>query len=608
MNTVTTHENIRDLYAKGLEDFLTEEDEKYLTQAYVSGHKSLQVGLSEFDIIELHHKSLSAIPMDVIPERDKRNQLASTYLKEWLSPYVVKLQSFRDVINELNTKNEQLTKEIESRKKVQAELRENKDYFQSLIEYGQDIITVIGYDGTVKYNSPSIERVLKYEQNELLGRSFFRYIHKEDLEDVKELIRNIRDKPKEVKPFEFRFLSKNGQWVYFESTANKVHNRRDDSIIFNSRDVTDRKFTMRKLREHRAKLAEAQHIAKVGSWEWQLRADPELEWSEEMCRIYGLTPGSFDQTYETFLNHVHPEDRSYVERRIKKALKYKNPFSFEFRIIRTDGSIRNLYGKGRVIEKDGEILKMIGTGQDITEQKKKERKLKKYSEQLRKLSEKIERTREEERIRIAREIHDELGQMLTVLKMDISMLSGQMKKRVSENILKFFNGEAEKILERINTIINSVQRITTDLRPEVLDDLGLIEALQWQAKEIEQRTKLDIRFKSELEHIEFLNDDESTTIFRVFQETLNNIVKHAQASKVEIELERKNNHLLLSVHDDGIGITEQQKENSSSFGIIGMRERTRFLGGDVYIEGEERKGTKVTLHIPLDTENGKFIT
>jgi PAS domain S-box-containing protein len=599
-------ENIRVLYSEGLEKFLTTRNEECLTQAYNLGRESLRLGLSELDIIEFHHDSLSKVNGSL--NDDGKFHSASTYLKEWLAPYEVKLQSFQDVIKELNRKNKQLTEEIENRREIQNELVESKEYFQLLLENGQDIITVLDQRGIIRYTSPSVYRILNYSQNRLVGSDVINYIHESDQKRVKRILKKILKTPGHVESIEFRFLHQEGHWIYLESIIKHVPESRDGPVlVVNSRDTTERRYNMQTLKEHKARLAEAQRIAKVGSWEWKPGEEPDLSWSDEMCRIYGYNPSDFDHSYETYLDHVHPDDRERIVGIIEDALKKKRAFSFEHKIIRLDGEVLNLLCRGRsVTNQQNEVVKMIGTCQDVTEQKLKEQKLREYSQKLRRLTEKIERTREEERIRIAREIHDELGQMLTVLKMDISMLSGQMKKKVSTEVLGYFNSEAEKILNRINTIIKSVQRITTDLRPEVLDDLGLREAIEWQSKEFEKRTGTLVNFISNIGDTDFLSDVHSTTLFRILQETLTNIIRHAEASRVDISFIRRNNNIYLAVEDNGVGITEEQKEAPTSFGIIGMRERTQFLGGDVEIKGDQEKGTTVTVRLPLDVENSKY--
>lgn len=601
------NEEIRAAYIEGLKEFLYNNRERSLSKAYEKSRELLSEGLSERDLINIHHDALDEFFQgDSVELRHEMIQKASSYFKEWMAPLEVKIQSYRAVIDELHRKNERLKKEINTRQETQRKLAESKDYFKALIENAQDIITVLDRKGIIRYDTPSVNRILGYKKDELVGKNAFRHIHPNDVKKVERAFSKIKDNPGQTVSVEFRFRHKNGSWVYLESLAKFITQKSNGPVaVINSRDITKRKQRMQKLREHRTKLAEAQKIAKVGSWEWNIHADPELEWSDQMCRIYGIDPEDCDKKYNTFIKFTHPEDRERVKKTIESALQNKNSFSLEYKITRADGEVRILHGRGRVmLNEEGNVIKIIGTGQDVTDQKETERKIRDYSERIQRLTERRQRTREKERIRIAREIHDELGQMLTVLKMDISMMSGQMKKKVSGENLEYFNDEAEKILDRINTIMDSVQRITTELRPEVLDDLGLIEALKWQAREFRKRSKLAIDFKTSLTDTDFLDEDETTTLFRIYQETMSNIVRHAQATEIKIKLEKRKENLLLSVSDNGVGITEAQQQASNSFGLMGMRERARFLGGDVYIEGKKGEGTNVLLRIPLN-ENEK---
>ncbi|MDR8393752.1 PAS domain-containing protein [Aliifodinibius sp. S!AR15-10] len=599
----TEAKKFRDIFRAGLKTYLSDKNEASLTDAYELGRQALKDGFSELAIIEMYHVVLK----DILRDRNGGNdceilERSSVYLVECLAPFEVKLRSYQDLIEDLNKKNEQLKEEIQNRKEVDKELQRSKDHFQSLIEHAQDVITVLDGKGIIRYTSPSIRRILGYGKSELLGRDTFQYLHPRDLDRVKNIFDELLAEPDRIRSEEFRFKHRDGYWVFLESIAKHVSDEDGTRIIVNSRDVTERKRAIKQLRENEAQLSEAQRIAKVGSWEWRPGEEDGLSWSDEMCRIYGIDPTSFNHTYETFLEHVHPEDRDRIEREVTRALELKQPFAFEHRIIRgSDGEERKLLGRGQVItDGKGQVVRLIGTGQDITEQKEREQKLREYSNRLRRLSARIERAREEERTRIAREVHDELGQMLTVLKMDISMLSGELKKKIDPEIMDFLERETQNILKRINTIISSVQRITAELRPEVLDDLGLKDAIEWQAQEFAERSGLRVNFNSNISNPNMLDEEQSTIIFRIFQETLTNIIRHAQASKVDIRLDIEDECLVLVVRDNGIGITEEQREASASLGLIGMRERTQLLGGTVRIEGKENEQTKVMLQIPLD--------
>lgn len=599
------NQEIKSMYLDGLRDYILEKNDQRLSEASGKSQKLLEEGFTEMNMIGLHHEALDSIfQSSDLSSHSEAIQRASTYLKEWLSPFEITIQSYRALNDELHKKNNQLEDEIDNRKNIQQELAESVTYFESLIENAQDIITVVDYRGIIRFDCPSIERLLGYKKEELIGENAFKYIHEEDVKKVRHAFYDIKTDPDNSTFIVFRFRHNNGEWRYLESTAKRINDLNEEPVIvINSRDITNRRKRMQKLKEHRAKLAEAQRIAKVGSWEWNIDKEPEMEWSDELCRIYGFDPEEFDNNFDTFLENVHPEDRIRIRQIIEKAYQNHEPFSLDYRIIRPDGELGYIYARGRpIVNEEGKLVKIMGIGQDITEQKLKEQKLQQYSERLRKLSARIEKTREQERIRIAREIHDELGQMLTVLKMDVSMMSGHIKKKVSGDILDYFNEEAEKILDRINTIISSVQRITTELRPEVLDDLGLVEAIEWQAKEFAKRINSIVNFNSKIKSTDFLTEDQITTIFRIFQETMWNIVRHSEATKVDIAIEKKNENLLLSVEDNGVGITQDQINAKSSFGIIGIRERARFLGGEVFIEGKKKEGTTVTLHIPIQED------
>jgi len=591
---------------------LFEELQKYVTKDNYSPNtadlgRSLQKeGINETDLISYYHDALIKLQKSGYALNSvERIQRASDFLEDLMETIDLgKTDPKKHIMREqaLEQKKDSKT----SGKGVEKVFFKDEKYFQSLIEHAQDIITVLDHRGIIRYSSPSIERILGYSQGELTGTIAFQYLHENDVDQVKEIFKKLISVPGKALSEEFRFRHKEGNWVYLESIGkNLPHSPDGPMVIINSRNITERKKAVRKLEEHKIQLDEAQQIAKVGSWQW--KPQKEVIWSDEMCRIYGYEPETFDNTYETFINHVHPDDRGVLEQRIEEALNEKSSFEVQNRIIRPDGEIRTLLCRGHVITDENDVVqKMIGTGQDVTEQKERERKLREYSNELRNLSEKIEQTREEERIRIARQVHDELGQMLTVLKMDVSMMKDEMKKRTNKKCFDYFNEEITEILDRINVIIKSVQRITTELRPEVLDDLGLKEAIYWEAKEFEKRTGINVNFSSNIEETDFLDDDKSTRLFRIFQETLTNIIRHANATNVWVRINRHKENLILAVEDDGVGISEEQKESSSSLGIIGMQERTQFLGGNVAVEGKENEGTTVTLTLPLTEEISNY--
>jgi signal transduction histidine kinase len=211
----------------------------------------------------------------------------------------------------------------------------------------------------------------------------------------------------------------------------------------------------------------------------------------------------------------------------------------------------------------------------------------------------LQTVREEERGRIAREIHDELGQVLTGLKMDLSWLASRLLKN-QKPLLK----KTKSMSELVDATIQTVRKISSELRPGIPDDLGLSAAIEWQTQEFENRTGIKCRFISSREDFG-LDKERSTAVFRLFQETLTNVARHAEATRVDIELEERAGHLILKVHDNGKGITRRQISHSKSLGLLGMRERALLFEGEVEIKGIRGKGTTVTVQIPTGKEEAE---
>ena len=215
------------------------------------------------------------------------------------------------------------------------------------------------------------------------------------------------------------------------------------------------------------------------------------------------------------------------------------------------------------------------------------------TEELRQLSHKIQKIREEEKGRISREVHDELGQSLTALKMDLFQLEKRFPKE-SVDLQK----RTQSMVELVDSTIKSVQRIAMEMRPPILDAFGLCEAISWQAGEYEKRfgIKFDLNcLQSDLD----LDKDLKTTFFRIFQESITNVVRHAKANKVNVSMSRQNGQLVMKIKDNGKGIQEGQIENSNSLGLLGIRERVRYWNGEVDFHGNPEKGTIVEIRIPV---------
>ncbi len=233
---------------------------------------------------------------------------------------------------------------------------------------------------------------------------------------------------------------------------------------------------------------------------------------------------------------------------------------------------------------------------DLTERKKAEEELRRSREELRILAARLQQAREEERAVVAREIHDQLSGALTALKMDLSFLANRVPR---EDVA--LTERAENMSRIIDATLSSVRDIATQLRPSVLDDLGLVAAIEWQAEDFRNRSGIQCHLNLECGEIA-LDKNRSTAIFRIFQEALTNVARHARASEVWIGLTAEAGNLILDIRDNGRGITQEEISSSKSLGLLGMRERAFAFGGEIVIGVGPGGGTTVTLKIPVNQE------
>jgi len=361
-----------------------------------------------------------------------------------------------------------------------------------------------------------------------------------------------------------------------------------------STDIEDRKRAEEKLKRSERQLAEAQRISHVGHWERNLDGG-EIICSEETYRIFGLPPQDAMRNFEQL---IHPEDRPLHAAAIARALQGE-PFDVEYRVVRPDGEIRFVHSQGSAVEDpSGRARRTFGAVQDITELKHAEERLRTTSEQLRTLSARLQSAREAEGIRIAREIHDDLGSTLTSLRWELEGI----KKTLCEPGTVLPGGDLKEklagMLGLTDTMITIVRRIASDLRPVVLDVLGLREAIEWQAQQFQDRTGISVRCET-LEAGINLDAAQSTAVFRIFQEALTNILRHARATRVEVTMVEDTGVFVLMIGDNGRGITESERSGESSIGLLGMRERAHLIGGEIEVSGVEGEGTTVTLRLPI---------
>jgi PAS domain S-box-containing protein len=299
-----------------------------------------------------------------------------------------------------------------------------------------------------------------------------------------------------------------------------------------------------------------------------------------------------------FTDFVPPEQIEGVREYFRRKMIDEGETCYESEVITKDGRRVAVEVNSHLILKNGVPVAVQGAARDITERKAAEEKLKLTSEQLRALSARLQSAREEEGTRIAREIHDELGSALTSLKWDLEELDKILSSSIDQLQLAAAREKLHAPMKLADTAISAIRRIASELRPSILDDLGLVAAIEWQAQQFQARTGIVCPYDCSLEKVE-LTEEQSTAVFRIFQEALTNVLRHAQATKVDIKINKENGYFGLSVSDNGKGTTESEKSEQQSLGILGMRERAHLVGGEIHIKGVRGKGTVVIVRVPI---------
>ena len=317
-----------------------------------------------------------------------------------------------------------------------------------------------------------------------------------------------------------------------------------------------------------------------------------IEVNDSACLQLGFTRAELMRF--TISELVQEYDRRILEK-ARSQLQIRPDFVFEVDLVRKDKRRIPVEVSSRVFEFE-DRLTMLSVARNITERKLIEKKLIHTGNQLRDLASRLQTIREEERAMIAREIHDELGQVLTVLKIQVTLLAGKLPLHEAGNKEKI-----KQVSRMFDQMVETVQKITAKLRPGILDELGLLAAIEWQAQEFENTT--GIRCDLTLPENELkLDSERSTALFRIFQEALTNVARHAHANKISVILRVDAGKLIMEITDNGFGIRESQIGNPKSLGILGMKERVLVLGGILTIHGVPGKGTNIKIELPAQLE------
>lgn len=367
-------------------------------------------------------------------------------------------------------------------------------------------------------------------------------------------------------------------------------------LIGTAVDVTDRREQEAALRRAEAEYRQLMQSVQAIVWRADAATMQFRFVSQEAEALLRYPLSRWLQEPAFWRDHLHPDDRDWVQSLRDRAAREGREHEAEYRMITADGRVLWVRDIVRVRSGHRRAPELFGVTIDVTERHRAEEELRRSREQLSDLSAHLEWVREEERSAIAREIHDELGQALTALRMDLSWVRGHLPAAGAGPEATL--ARLRSMEELIDDTIGRARRICSELRPGVLDDLGLEAAVEWQAQEFERRT--GVRCEAVAGgRLPRLERDVATALFRILQESLTNVARHAAASRVRVELRQEGGRVVLEVTDDGRGAAQTPPPGHRSLGVLGMKERARRLGGTLTLTGAAGKGTVVQASIPL---------
>ncbi|MDI6782881.1 MAG: PAS domain S-box protein [bacterium] len=484
-------------------------------------------------------------------------------------------------------------RDITERKQTVEVLRKSEAQYRTVVETSPDIIyTISAEDRTITLLNPAFEKATGWSCAEWLGKSFITLIHPNDVSLAIATFQQVL-RGETPTTYELRIRAKSGEYLIGEFTSiPQIEHGQVIGELGIVRDITDNKRAEEELRESEAR------------YRMLVETSPDailvIDLNGNILMVNHQTMALTGYEYATeiigqnILGWIVPQDQPRIVENLLKTIQTGFIKKFDCMACKKDGTLFSLeLNASLIIDTQGTPKAFIAVLRDITDRKQAEEKLKNSQQELRSLAVYLQSVREDERTRISREIHDELGQILTVLKMDVSWLGKRFSKE--QKLLLEKTKDMEQLIDRT---IKTVKRISAELRPGLLDDLGLPATLEWQADEFHRHTRIPCKVTSKPADI-MINREQATGLFRIFQETLTNITRHAHATRVTVSLIKKRRMLTLTVKDNGKGITNKQINAVKSLGLIGIRERALSLGGKAEIKGIRGKGTTVIISIHI---------
>ncbi|MBI3194384.1 MAG: PAS domain S-box protein, partial [Ignavibacteriae bacterium] len=519
-------------------------------------------------------------------DKSEIGQLASSFnlMVDHLLTAQKELQEINQTLEErVFERTEKLMQEIRIREEAEQQLRISDEILKQV----SSIILVFDSNGNVTYASPSIKTVFDFQPDLMLGNGWWEITHSASdytSQKLEKAALACQSHPLKDATYESFIVARDGtpRWILWQDTKGPK-----DLLISVGHDITERKTSEQALLESEKRYRHLFELNPLPGWVYDADTLIFLAVNDAAINYYGY---SRDEFLAMTLKDIRPkEDIPKLLESTKQKTTPTYQHSGPWRHKKKDGSIIDVEVSSHTLTFMGRASRLVLV-KDITEQKRSE-------EQLRNLSIRLQTIREDERASIAREIHDELGQYLTGIKMYVTGMYQNLKDCTNDLQKQSLSERMLAASELIDQTISSVQKIVTELRPDVLDKLGLVAAVEWQAQEFQSRTGIHCEVTTELDD-STLDQIFVTTLFRILQETLTNVARHSQANQVQILLITEEQDILLEIRDNGRGISSEELTRTNAFGLIGIRERVSSFHGYVEIAGVPNNGTTVTVRLP----------
>lgn len=501
------------------------------------------------------------------------------------------------------------------------DITERKRAEEKLHEYNErlELSMQVSNSAWWEMNVPTGSMVFGKRKADMLGfnarnfgyfKDFAELIHPGDYEKCISALRDHLEGKVDKFEVEYRVLTSSGEykWFYDVGSVSKRDDHDKPLIVSGlTIDISYRKEAEKELSNQKRFFEQmfmqsslsTQILTKDG---WCERINPRLS------HIFGVKAGDM----EGYVYNIFQDEeikRKGIVPKLKRVFEQGKTSEWEVHLdIGMSTRSQNIQSKQAkkvwlsnwaypILDEHGEISHVIIQHTDISHRKEAEKALSESQEQLKKFAAHLQNIREEERVMLAREIHDELGQILIAIKIDMGMLKQTVLKGIDDEYAEDVFVKFDKLVNLVNNTIKTARKIMTDLRPEVLELLGFNEAVKLYVKNFQERHHVACRFVNTVRYLD-LDSQHSVALFRIIQEALNNVSKHARATLVSIDLSQANGKLILQITDNGVGFDENKKKNTDSYGLIGMKERVFLLDGELHISSKPGEGTKIRVEMP----------